>query len=1045
MRISHPSRISYAAIAGSILTGSLFFVLFTFGGAASADDPSIDIVAIDSDPSGNTATHIDTIDSCVSVPGPGTTFSIDLVVDQVPSTGAVAIASNILYDPSVVNITGIDFNYLLASAGPMTVFEVTDPLPDTDGNFREDFADLSPNYESGPGVLARVTLQAVGTGSTNLTLDEQVSGAGVPTIDDRNGIPYAVNNVLGATVAVGRPCSAETDLLATAATISAPSSAIVNTPFDVTAGGTIVNNGPITPVNANGVVSLSTPPDCTASGGSSRTISGLSLPAGAPVTIPDQTFSVSCTSPSFHTFTNRVSVVLADPTATETSLSNNQVSSTSATLGVLANADLSLTFGSITSTAAATATPMAGIAFQVVANLAVHNAGPDGPIGVNGTAALTVPSDCALYPGNPSVFTAQPASGGAVPASPAWTVTCHNPGEHTFSVAASVSASDIHVSDAPGNNSASGSGTTTVKVGACGADPAPAGSLIQNLSPQLLLLIQSLTATGTPVASNLTTQLSCNFVMTANDQANTPIDECAVALPTAAPCSLDFDLSIDMAGGSPISEGTVRLNPVGVTFVPPAFDWANDTSIPNGTVTGSASFAIRTDAGISGVPCSIDASFPLTQAYEGGIQGNVPDSNKTSDLTNPNVWPNNLNAERALVEASFTPIAGLPTAVQLWSRTIAPLQVADQKIPLNILTWKVTNPVFEAVTGALWIVVPFPGDALNPDPAGAAGGNPDADNPPAPIVPVTYCTPHHVNLQFDGLAGSNTFLSCRQPGSQMAWNLVDPDAVNVTGDEGPRSDTSKCGLDADSDGLSADAETYWGTNALSADTDGDGVKDSPDNCKTISNAAQTDYDHDGTGDTCDPDADGDGVANATDKCPTTALNTAVDASGCSAAQVDRDGDGFCNPGALSTGPQACVPTDNCPNTANADQTDTDGDGAGDACDGCPATATVWAVPANDNDCDGFTNQAEAFMGTDPARACASTTTADDEPQPDVWPMDSNNDRLVGLADVAKYSSVFGSHSPGTPYAARFDLNGDGRITLSDVAMFSSYFGKRCSP
>jgi hypothetical protein len=53
--------------------------------------------------------------------------------------------------------------------------------------------------------------------------------------------------------------------------------------------------------------------------------------------------------------------------------------------------------------------------------------------------------------------------------------------------------------------------------------------------------------------------------------------------------------------------------------------------------------------------------------------------------------------------------------------------------------------------------------------------------------------------------------------------------------------------------------------------------------------------------------------------------------------------------------------------------------------------------------------------------------------------------LVGLADAAIYSGVFGSQSPGPLYAVRFDLNGDGRITLPDMAQFSSFFGKRCLP
>ena len=63
-----------------------------------------------------------------------------------------------------------------------------------------------------------------------------------------------------------------------------------------------------------------------------------------------------------------------------------------------------------------------------------------------------------------------------------------------------------------------------------------------------------------------------------------------------------------------------------------------------------------------------------------------------------------------------------------------------------------------------------------------------------------------------------------------------------------------------------------------------------------------------------PDADGDGVIDDEDLCPDTLPEAAVDAVGCSDAQVDGDGDGVCNDGAVSNGPSACVGIDVCPGT-----------------------------------------------------------------------------------------------------------------------------------
>ena len=157
-----------------------------------------------------------------------------------------------------------------------------------------------------------------------------------------------------------------------------------------------------------------------------------------------------------------------------------------------------------------------------------------------------------------------------------------------------------------------------------------------------------------------------------------------------------------------------------------------------------------------------------------------------------------------------------------------------------------------------------------------------------------------------------------------------------------------------------------------------------DNCPAEANADQTNTDGDAQGDACDlfpndpdNDLDGDTISGHIDNCPAVAngpndasnqLNLDNDAFG-DACDSDADGDGFDGDGAggpsandvddlnagLAVDPDGdlvdssnvlAVTQDNCPAEANADQTNTDGDAQGDACDLFPNDP--------DNDLDGDT-------------------------------------------------------------------------------------------
>jgi hypothetical protein len=73
-----------------------------------------------------------------------------------------------------------------------------------------------------------------------------------------------------------------------------------------------------------------------------------------------------------------------------------------------------------------------------------------------------------------------------------------------------------------------------------------------------------------------------------------------------------------------------------------------------------------------------------------------------------------------------------------------------------------------------------------------------------------------------------------------------------------------------------------------ADSDGDGIEDANDNCPTVANSTQIDFDSDGLGDQCDLDDDNDNVFDDVDNCPFLWNSN----------QLDNDGDGLgdrCDP------------------------------------------------------------------------------------------------------------------------------------------------------
>ena len=177
------------------------------------------------------------------------------------------------------------------------------------------------------------------------------------------------------------------------------------------------------------------------------------------------------------------------------------------------------------------------------------------------------------------------------------------------------------------------------------------------------------------------------------------------------------------------------------------------------------------------------------------------------------------------------------------------------------------------------------------------------------------------------------------------------------------------------------------------------------------------------------DADGDGIDDISDNCPNTA----------NADQADNDNDGIgdvCdddddNDGILDV-------NDNCPWTANADQADLDNDGLGDVCDddidgdgilndvdNCPTTANadqadldndgIGDVCDDDMDGDGVANDVDNCL----IYANPNQADNDNDGIGDVCDEDDDNDTILDIND----------NCPMTPNTDQSDVNRDG---LGDV-------------
>jgi len=221
-----------------VRTAFILLAALTLLSAASATPHAaaqvLPTVAIDMNISGNDDSHVGNVQNCAQMARVGDKLTIDLVIMDVdPSVKIAGYQVDIDYDPKVIRInSAIPFDPAgstppnnvtmlsrIKSGGGAGFITLTEATPDSDGSFTAAAADGTgnpfppDNHEDGEGVLTRMTIEAVGTGSSPLTIPGPKGGPdGNPDmIIIRGTAPFGstvpVKIAYSGAVSVGRSCT----------------------------------------------------------------------------------------------------------------------------------------------------------------------------------------------------------------------------------------------------------------------------------------------------------------------------------------------------------------------------------------------------------------------------------------------------------------------------------------------------------------------------------------------------------------------------------------------------------------------------------------------------------------------------------------------------------------------------------------------------------------------------------------------------------------------------------------------------------------------
>jgi hypothetical protein len=980
-----------AGILGALAV--LGFLVLSGGGGSASAAPLVgaNTIAVDALPAGNTDTSIGPIDPCVSIPIGGSA-TVDVVVDSVPSgpspAGIGGIGFNLLFPPALVSATAsaaplapADGKSLLTNDASSSLTSFSNAIPDTDGDHKIVWADSSVIYETGPGRLYFVTFTSVGgAGVANIDLTDTDGGDGdfIPDLYADDTSTYDIANVLDAVIYIGSPCPTITDLSITAST-SSPALVPAGTPFTVSGSASVNNPTASGPIAADVVFDLNLPADCSVTPPpTDPTTVSTSIAAGPGATaVGPVNWTVTCTNPSNHDFSTTATVTITDTAFVDPNSANNTHTSPNSVTGITLSQDFGVT----------SATSSNGSTLRCLPQ-------PPFPAGCTGPATPptyplpptlpTLTMECA-----PSTITTNATACGpantpnsGVPGAPGVatvTKTLYNNGSvavpysDTVTLAAATSVSLVTLLP---TGPASCTAGPTSPTPATGSIPA-GGSVVVVFTFNVTCTTDSFAVFGdprfinltwadilsssdshfldsTPAAPTTTSDNICNqkpftpnYTLTIDDatlpaeSGTLPADDDCLTNSAPFPGGIYCEMLSQTLIPNGNAPGTPSEQPIGLarTTLPiPAFTIASGHpslgGVANGTPVADFNFSLGILAGpnciypaVASAATLVDAALPdYTAGAFGGVSNGMPDEGPNAvgapALFSPLAWATNL-------ESDGTAIALHASGAALIARYNGTAPTGGPGTPVNVLVWN---------AGTVYIQQTITGD------------------PAAPPAATPFCGPFTSNVDYFGQAPSGeTLRQCNVTGVHVSaatftradnfaqTTVVDtvscsPSDTSVVldkdenlGDNNPSGDIVDAGITE----TGTVQYTIQGSGDLTLSLVGPAVCNPhwtnpldlfPSNIGGIQTSVVT-----------IPGASGVGVATYSVNCPPGDYVLQVIANLTPGAGEDTSNNQFENHINVhvvcdSDGDGVCTPQDNCPNVPNPAQTDTDGDGIGDACD-----------------------------------------------------------------------------------------------------------------